>query len=203
MRIGIFGGSFDPIHLGHLILAEHCREQARLDEVLFVPSNMAPHKVNGAFGTDRQRVETIDLALSGHPQFRRSSIEIDRGGVSFTVNTLQQLQAERPDDDLFLMIGADSLDQFHTWREPKTILSLASPLVVNRPGAAPIDFQKFKPFASAEQLAEFETLAIESPLIDISSTEIRRRVGEEKSIRYLVPRSIEKYIETQKMYQHA
>jgi len=97
MRIGIFGGSFDPIHTGHLILAEQCREQAALDQVLFIPSAQAPHKEAGAFGTDRQRTEMIDLAIGGHPSFLRSSIEIERGGVSYTVDTLEQLKQERPD----------------------------------------------------------------------------------------------------------
>jgi nicotinate-nucleotide adenylyltransferase len=203
MRIGIFGGSFDPIHQGHLILAEHCREQAQLDEVLFVPCNRAPHKVDGASGTDRQRVETIDLAISGHPQFRRSSIEIDRGGVSYTVDTLNELVKDRPDDELFFLIGADSLDQFHTWKDPEAILSLASPLIVNRPGADKIDFQKLKSLTTPDRLVDFEKLAIGSPLIDISSSSIRHRVSQGQSIRYLVPRAIEKYIETQKMYCHA
>ena len=105
MRIGIFGGSFDPIHVGHLMLAEHCREQAELDQVLFIPCAQQPHKKDGAFGSNRQRTEMIDLAIGGHPSFLRSSIEIDRGGVSYTVETLEQLTKENPEDELFLMLG--------------------------------------------------------------------------------------------------
>lgn len=201
MRTGIFGGSFDPIHLGHLILAEHCREQANLDEVLFIPSNLAPHKLDGAHGTDRQRVEMIDLAISGHPHFRRSSVELDRGGVSYTVDTLKQLSEERPDDQWFFLMGADSLDQFHTWREPAEILSLASPLVVNRPGADPVDLKKLETYVSAETLTQFQKLVIESPLIEISSTNLRNRAANDRSLRYLVPRPVQKYIETQKLYR--
>lgn len=201
MRVGIFGGSFDPIHLGHLILAESCLEQARLDEIIFMPSNMAPHKREGAFATDRQRIEMIDLAIGGHPGFRRSSMEIDRDGVSFTVDTLSELTGERPDDELFFLMGADSLEQFHTWREPEQILKLATPLIVGRPGANTVDLDKLTAFANEERIKYFKELSVESPLIDISSTDIRRRASSELSIRFLVPRPVEKYIETQNIYR--
>lgn len=201
MRIGIFGGSFDPIHTGHLILAEHCREQAGLDQVLFVPCAQQPHKKDGAFGTDRQRTEMIDLAIGGHPSFLRSSIEIDRGGVSYTVDTLEQLREQHADDELFLMIGGDSLNGFSTWKEPKRILEMATPLVMARPGAGDVDFDLLAPFVDESKLAEIKSLAIEAPLIDISSTAIRAAAAEEKSFRYQTPRSVERYIQTQKVYK--
>ena len=112
MRIGIFGGSFDPIHHGHLILAENCREQANLDQVWFMPCAMSPHKTDGANSTARQRIEMIDLALSGHEAFVLSKLEIDRGDVSFTVDTLSEIHQSNPDDDLFLLMGDDSLENF-------------------------------------------------------------------------------------------
>lgn len=200
MRIGIFGGSFDPIHVGHLILAEHCREQAELDQVLFIPCAQQPHKKDGAFGSDRQRTEMVDLAIGGHPSFLRSSIEIDRGGVSYTVETLEQLREQHSEDDLFLMIGGDSLNSFSTWKEPQRILELATPLVMARPGAGAVDFGLLSPFVDEKKLAEIKSLAIKAPLIDISSTTIRAAAADQKSFRYQTPRSVERYIQTQKVY---
>ena len=200
MRIGIFGGSFDPIHNGHLILAERCREEAALDQVWFIPAARSPHKKDGAFGTDRQRTEMIEMALGGHESFRCSDIELKRGEISYTVDTLTQIRESNPDDQLFFLIGDDSLEGFHTWREPQRICELALPLVVNRPGSGEVDLTVFKQYVDDARYAEIEQLKIQSPMIEISSTEIRGRVESGKSIRYLVPRSVERYIETQNVY---
>ena len=200
MRIGIFGGSFDPIHLGHLILAEHCRQQASLDQVWFVPCALGPLKPEGAHGTVRQRIEMIEFALSGHESFVLSKLEIERGDVSYTVDTLQQIKETNADDELFLMMGDDSPESFPSWRDPKTICELATPLVVNRPGSGDVDLSILKQFVSSERFQEFEKLKITCPRIEISSSEIRRKVGAGESIRFLTPRSVEKYIETQKPF---
>lgn len=199
MRIGIFGGSFDPIHQGHLILAENCREQAQLDQVLFMPCAMSPHKLEGAHGSDRQRLEMLDFAIGGHPQFVRSDMEIKRGGVSYTVETLRELSVAQPDSEWFLLMGADSLESFSSWREPAEILQLAKPIVVGRPGST-IDLQTLAPLSSASYVEELGELSVESPLIEISSSTIRSRVADQQSVRFLLPRSVEKYIETQKVY---
>ena len=122
MRIGVFGGSFDPVHLGHLILAENCRQQANLDQVLFIPSAMSPHKRDGAHGTDRQRLEMLDLAIGGHRDFVRSDMEIKRGGVSYTIDTLRELEESQTDNEWFFLMGADSLESFSSWKEPDEIL---------------------------------------------------------------------------------
>ncbi len=200
MRIAMFGGSFDPIHFGHLILAENCREQAALDEVWFIPSATAPHKQQGAIANNRQRMAALHLALGGHTPFQASDIELNRDGVSFTVDTLEEIRQRRPQAELFFMIGGDSLNQFHSWREPEKICQLASPLVVARPGQGEIDFEKLAPFASPTQIQEIEKLKINCPLIEISSTNIRNRRANGKSIRFLTPRPVEKYIQTQKLY---
>ncbi len=200
MRIGIFGGSFDPIHLGHLILAEQCREQTNLDQVWFVPCSLGPHKKDGAHSTDRQRVEMIELALSGHMPFVLSKIEIERGGVSYTVDTLNQIRESNPDDELFLLMGDDSLESFDSWREPSEICELAVPLIVNRPGSGDVDLSVLKKYVDENRFELFESSVISSPRVQISSSEIRRRVGEGKSIRYLTSRPVEKYIETQKLF---
>ena len=200
MRIGIFGGSFDPIHLGHLILAEQCREQAKLDQIWFVPNAQSPLKPDGAGATDRQRCEMIEFAIAGHEAFYLSKVEIERGGVSYTVDTVKEIATNQPDDELFFLMGGDSLDSFGQWHQPEEILKLASPLIVNRPGAAPIDLSKLAPFTEADRLASFQNLLIESPLIEISSSDLRQRIGAGQSLRFQLPRSVEKFIETQKLY---
>ena len=203
MRLGIFGGSFDPIHYGHLVLAERCREQANLDQVWFVPSAMAPHKENGPALTDRQRVELIELALAGHDAFICSDIELKRGGISYTVDTLSEIRNAHPDDELFFMMGADSLHQFDRWREPEKICQLAIPLVVNRPGSDDVELDIFAKYVEPDRLRLIKEHLITSPMINISSSEIRRRVAAKQTIRYLLPRAVEKYIESQKLYQIA
>ena len=200
MRIGIYGGSFDPIHHGHLILAEQCREQGQLDEVWFMPSALGPHKEAGAHATDRQRIEMIELALSGHAAFKLSKIEIERGGVSYTVDTLTQIRESNPDDELFLLMGDDSLESFGSWREPKRICELAIPVVVNRPGSGDVDLSVLKAYVDDDRFKRFESAAMQIPSIDVSSSVIRKKILNQQSIRYLTPRSVEKYIETQKLY---
>ena len=201
MRIGIFGGSFDPIHQGHLILAEQCLEHASLDEVWFIPAALSPHKQDGAHANDRQRVEMIEFAIAGHSSFLLSKTELERGGVSYTVDTLTQINEEKPDDDLFLLIGGDSLAKFDTWRNPEKICRLATPLVVGRPGSPPVDLSAFEPYADQQQMAEIERYAFDSRMIEISSTELRARSAAGRSLRYLLPRAVEKYIETKELYQ--
>ena len=201
MRIGIFGGSFDPIHQGHLILAEQCLEQANLDEVWFIPSATAPHKKEGATASDRQRLEMIEFAIAGHQSFLVSDVELKRGGTSYTVDTLSHISEAQPEDDFFLLIGGDSLADFDSWRNPDKICRLAIPLVVGRTGSKPVDLGKLAPYVDEAQLAEIKRYAFESRLIQISSTEIRARVGAGRSIRYLTPRAVEKYIESKELYQ--
>ena len=200
MRIGIFGGSFDPIHLGHLILAEQCREQAQLDQVWFIPCSLQPQKQEGANSTDRQRSEMIELALAGHEPFLLSKIEMERGGVSYTVETLEQIRQSNPDDEIFLLMGDDSLEGFSSWREPEKICQLATPLVVNRPGSRQVDLLVLKPYVDDARFELFKQVAITSPGIEVSSSAIREKVAAGSSIRYLTPRQVEKYIETQKLF---
>src|SRR5947209_3226451 len=132
MRVGVFGGTFDPIHLGHLILAEQCREQAELDQVLFMPAALPPHKQQQPLTPFAQRAEMLALAISGHPPFRVEELEKDRPGPSYTVDTLNELHAHRPGDELFFMIGSDSLSELASWYQPKRVLELATLLVVAR-----------------------------------------------------------------------
>src|SRR5688500_6824825 len=125
MRVGVFGGTFDPVHLGHLIMAEQCREQAALDQVLFVPASVPPHKQRQILTSFIQRTEMLALAISGQPAFRIDELERDRPGPSYTVDTLTQLQERRPGDELCFIIGSDSLHDLAGWYQPVRILELA------------------------------------------------------------------------------
>lgn len=198
MRIGIFGGTFDPIHFGHLTLAEQCREQCRLDEVWFVPAAQPPHKQHHAISAAKSRCEMIEFAIAGNRSFRLSSVEIERPGPSFTVTTLEQLNSEDPSRDLFLLIGADSLLDFPGWRQPKKILELASIAAVNR-GERPMpDLSPVRDICG--DLADRRIVNVRMPAIDLSSTDIRRRVADGRSIRYLVPRAVEAYLHQHRLY---
>ncbi len=199
MKIGIFGGSFDPIHNGHLILAEHCREQAQLDEVWFVPVGISPAKQQGATATGRQRLEMLQMSILGNSSFRVSSSEVDRQGLSYTVDTLTEMRQSQPQDEFRLIMGADSLESFGNWKDPQQICELATPLVVRRPGAS-LDLEILKPFLPKATNID-QGLVCDSPLIEISSSEIRRRIREEASVRYLTPRSVEMYILNSELYR--
>ena len=199
MRIGIFGGTFDPIHVGHLILAEQCREQCQLDEVWFVPAARPPHKLELAISDAKQRTEMIEFAISGNPQFRVSKIELERSGPSFTYLTLEQLKAEDASRELFLLIGADSVRDLPTWRNPERILELATLVAVNRGEQPPPDISKLNELAKNVTAPRFQTVSM--PGIDISATEIRQRVRDGRSIRYQVPRAVEVYIHEQRLYR--
>jgi nicotinate-nucleotide adenylyltransferase len=202
MRIGIFGGTFDPVHLGHLIVAEQAREQARLDQVWFVPSARPPHKQEMPITPFDRRVEMLELATAGRSDFLVETIEKERPGPSFTVDTLADLKRVYASHDFYLILGSDCLPDFHIWREPQRIVSMAGLLVARRPDA---------PAWTVEQLAESLGLSVEqaplewiqSPLIEISSRDLRRRAAEGRSLRYLVPHAVEVLIREKKLYRDA
>lgn len=200
MRLGIFGGSFDPIHYGHLLLAEACREQCELDRVLFMPAATAPHKQTANATQARHRLEMVELAIAGHAGFATSTLELDRGGVSYTVDTLAATAEQYPEAELFFLMGADSLNELATWRQPERICELAIPVVVARGGEAKPDFSSLAPLTSPERLGEIESHLVQAPLIELSSTEIRERVAGQRSIRFRTPRAVEQYIQTHDLY---
>jgi nicotinate-nucleotide adenylyltransferase len=199
MRIGVFGGTFDPVHIGHLILAEQCREQANLDQVWFVPSARPPHKADPSRTPFERRVEMLALAVAGHPAFRVEEMEKDRPGPSFTADTLEELRRRRPDDEFFLLLGSDSLSDLPGWHAPDRILRAAGLIVVERPG---------HPLLREEQLrtdpdVPVRLQAVASPLIDVSSSDLRERAAAGRSLRYLVPRAVEAYILEKRPYRSA
>lgn len=193
MRIGIFGGSFDPVHYGHLIFAEICREHCELDEVRFVPAAVPPHKQDQGRAANEHRLQMLQLAIGGNPKLSVWDAELRRGGVSYTVDTLQALHDEQPHDEIYLLLGADSLFDLPNWREPRRICELATLAVANRPENPPVDFSLLEHVKSPQ-------IVVPMPQLDISSSEIRRRVANGQSIRYQTPRAVEEYIASQGLY---
>jgi nicotinate-nucleotide adenylyltransferase len=201
MRLGIFGGSFDPVHYGHLLLAESCREQVELDAVWFLPSAISPHKQDRQAAPVEARVEMLELAIAGHPQFAVCRYEVDRGGVNYTVETLAALRAADASRELFLLLGGDSLADLPTWRDPAGICELATLVVVARAGHAAPKVDGLSRLLSPGGGVEARACEVSMPAIDLSASEIRRRVAAGASVRYRTPRAVEKYLETHRLYQ--
>jgi nicotinate-nucleotide adenylyltransferase len=189
VKVGIFGGTFDPPHHGHLIVAEFVRHLLGLKRVLFVPSWISPHKMEKEAVGANHRLAMVELAIKGSPGLEVLDAEVARGGVSYTVDTLAQVKKAEPDADLFLLIGEDNWGEFSTWREPERILTMAKVVVMTRPGA------------SQMETSGREAVHIAVPAIDISSTQIREMVRGGRSIRYLVPEAVEEYIRAHRLYE--
>jgi nicotinate-nucleotide adenylyltransferase len=201
MRLGIFGGTFDPVHYGHLLLAESCREQCQLDEVWFVPAAVPPHKQGWVHTPAADRVAMLELAIAAYAPFRVNGLELERGGVSYTVETLRAIRQEDESRELFFLMGADSLHDLPLWKEPGEILRLAMPVIVRRGGVAAPDLGCLSGLVDAERLAAIERHQVEMPQVELSSRELRRRVAEGLSIRYRVPRAVEMFIEAEGLYR--
>jgi nicotinate-nucleotide adenylyltransferase len=199
MRLGIFGGSFDPVHNAHLALARACQQQAKLDEVWFTPTAIQPLKQNGPRATDSHRLEMIRLAIKDEPTWRVCSIEIDRGGFSYTVDTLRQIYEELPDASLFFLFGADALHDVTKWKEPREILRLAAPLVVRRAGQPSPELDQLRRLCTENTQPQL----IEMPAMDVSSSEIRRRVAAGQPIDNFVPGAVADFITRHHLYCQA
>ncbi len=200
MRLGLFGGTFDPVHYGHLILAELCAEQCRLDEVWFLPTAVPPHKPDGECTPTEMRIEMLQLAVAGNERFAVNRYEADRGGVNYSVDTLRHFRKEMPDSELFFLMGADMLQDLPNWREAAVVCELATMVTVRRAGLPEPDFGILAGVASDDRIEEFRRQQVEMPAIGISSTEIRKRVGRGLSIRYLTTPAVEQFISTHGLY---
>jgi len=194
-RFGIFGGVFNPVHLAHLIMAEDIRQQVHLDKVIFIPSANPPHKSIKDLIDAGSRLEMINLAIKDNDYFESSDIEIQNGKLSknYTVNTLLSLHEKYKEENvkLYLIIGMDNLVQLHTWKDPVKLFMLSEVIVMNRPGYLLSDVKN----EYARQV-----LYVPAPDINISATDIRHKIRDNKSIKYLVPDSVEKYIKENKLY---
>lgn len=191
MKLGIFGGTFNPPHLGHLIVAESVREQLKLDRLFFVPSYSPPHKFNLQIALPSQRFEMVQLSVHNNKYFSVSDIEIKRQGKSYSIDTIHSMSLSFPRAQIYFIIGMDNLIDFPQWKLPNEIISRVELIVMNRPGYDREVKNEFSRYANF----------IKVPHLDISSTDIRRRVKMERSIRYLVNEEVEKYIIRKGLYK--
>jgi nicotinate-nucleotide adenylyltransferase len=216
LKLGILGGTFNPIHYGHLAAAEEVRERLKLDRILFIPSHLPPHKQEADIPSAVQRFEMVRLATMGNPHFETSDIELNRQGKSFTVDTIETLRTTYPHAELNFITGLDTFLEIETWNRWDRLLSLCSFVVLSRPGYHFIDLVKIGFMKQAEQemnkldQGELRQAVVRSgaytvclemiPLYDISSTDIRRRIKEGGSIKYLLPEPVEIYIMKNRLY---
>jgi len=198
-KIGILGGTFDPVHLGHLIIAEEVRSNLGLDKILFVPAGVPWMRENEGVSAGKHRLNMVDLAVKSNPHFQSSSIEIDRQGVTYTADTLETLREDLDHEvELSFIMGMDVLEKFHLWKSPETVVELCSLVIVNRPGNQAVDVNevvKKYPEAGAK------LRIINVPRMEISSSEIRERVRQEKSLKYLVSEEVIEYIDQNNLYK--
>lgn len=199
-KVGLMGGTFNPIHTGHLLLAEMAYEQFQLDKVLFMPARKPYHKTVRTMVSDQERIEMIQLAIQGNANFELSLVEFQREGNTYTIDTLKELNIKYPNTQFYFIMGADSLYQFSQWKEPEEILQRAILLAASRDDIASSALN-----SQIEYLIEHfgigDIRLLKSPNMEISSHNIRNRVLEGKSIRYLLPDVVREYIETKGLYQ--
>ncbi len=199
MRVGILGGTFDPVHLGHLIVAEQACVRLDLDRVIFIPTGQPWLRAEQPVADGPDRLRMVELAVESNPAFEASSQEIDRPGPTYSVDTLAELSRELGADTvLHCIIGMDALEQFHRWKDPERLVELCHLAIVNRPGHQGVDVNEV---VGRYPKAGPRLTLLNVPRMEISSTEIRKRVSEGMSIRYWVPDSVEQYIQEQGLYR--
>ncbi len=199
VRLGLMGGTMDPIHVGHLLVAEEARQALGLEEVVFIPAGQPWMKPDGVMASGAHRLNMVRLAIGSNPFFRASALEVDRDGPSYTVDTLEALKAGgHKDDDLYFILGADLLKDLHEWRDPARMLELCSLVVAPRVG---YDAREAGGLESSSAGAPAGTVFLEGPAVGVSSTDIRRRAAKGRSIRYMVPEAVARYIERYGLYR--
>lgn len=189
-RVGIMGGTFNPIHNGHLLIAEQAKEQMNLDEIWFMPARIPPHKQDTEIISVEHRVNMVNLAIADHPQFFLSTIELDREGPSYTVDTLEEARVTFPDFSFFFIAGGDMLTTLPKWHRFNDLVQLVQFIGFDRPGSS---------FERMDSKANITYLTL--PKWEISSTGIREMARQHRSLRYLVPSSVESYIKEHKLYE--
>jgi nicotinate-nucleotide adenylyltransferase len=188
MKIGILGGTFNPIHIGHLILAEEAREKLKLDRIIFVPTYLPPHKDNSDIAPASARLAMLRLAIKANQYFLASDVEIKRNGRSYTIDTIKEFKKIYPKDELYFITGSDLLKYLEEWKDLREVIKLVKFIVATRPGYPLEDFPSY-----------ISTVAIRA--VDVSAFEIRSCIKENKSFRYLVPDAVFNYINKNKLYR--
>lgn len=205
MNIGVLGGTFDPIHLGHLLVAEEVEANLGLSEVIFVPTGQpwlkAANPVAAPISAAAHRVEMVRLAISGRRSFRLSLVEIEREGPSYSVDTMAQLRCQiGPEDELYFILGWDSVTELPRWREPLRLITMCHLVAVPRPGHLTLDLRKLE--AAMPGISQ-RLKVLDRPQINISATEIRKLVARGESVSHLVPEAVERYIRENELYTKA
>ncbi len=192
MKLGILGGSFNPIHTGHLLIAEHVRDHLKLDQIDFIPAKIPPHKDLASDTSDEDRFNMVQLAVEDNPYFKASRTEIERGGISYTIDTIHQTMRDRDiEDKVYLIIGGDLIKDIYKWKGYQELITLAQIVVVSREGDLAENYLPDYPFIQSVETVPFY----------VTSTLVRKRVAEGKSIKYLVPEQVENYIYLHHLYQ--
>lgn len=192
MRIGIFGGTFDPPHVAHLIVAEQVLNQLELDEIWMMPVSLPPHKSQVRVTDARHRLSMVEKAVASHPQISAFPFEVERGGVSYTYDTVCELRLQYPDHEFYFVIGADMVEYLPHWHNIRELLGMVQFVAVSRPA-----YSLEQPFADAGH----SIIRVEVPQMEISSSYIREKVGKKESIRYLVPDAVRQFIEENQIYE--
>lgn len=198
-RIGVLGGSFNPIHIGHLIIAQDAVEQLELDRLIFVPAAIPPHKQDHFLVDGRHRLEMLRLAAETHLNFEVSDMELARGGVSYTFDTIRHLQADHPAASIFFIIGLDSLAELHLWRNIEELLEICTVVPFGRGGEDPAAVAEKSQLSNVWKERLLDRL-IRVHEVEVSSSEIRMRIAEGLSIQTLVPPEVEMYIAEHHLY---
>ena len=193
MKTCIFGGTFDPPHIGHLLIAQTVFESENFERLIFVPANISPAKKNGDSSSPNERSKMLEIALINNPNFEISDLEIKREGISYTIDTIREFvdDLKLDKEDLFFLMGSDTLKSFHTWKDPEEILNLCNIIVAIRPGFTPSDIPQW-----GLDSVRFANI----PRFEVSSTNIRRRWREGKTIRYMVTKEVWEYIDEKDLY---
>ncbi len=202
-KVGILGGSFDPIHYGHLWIANHAFEQLHLDSLRIIPAAQSPLKPINSHADARCRLEMTQLAISGIDQWTVDDCEIQRGGTSFTLDTVLHLRRQFPGNQWYLIVGADSVASLPLWHQPEELLRCVTLAAVQRASDPPIDYGVIEKLADAEVAKKCRSAAVTMPLISLSSSEIRRRIAAGRNIRFMTPSAVQAYIASANLYRHA
>lgn len=198
-KVGIMGGTFNPIHNGHLFLAEHAYEQAGLNHVLFMPTMNPPHKAGLTVESAEHRINMVRLAIADNPHFIISDIELQRPGITYTSDTLKALKENEPDRDYYFIVGADSLMMMSYWMDPQTVFRLSTIVAGGREQCTQEQLEEQAKYLENEYNGKI--ILLDMPIMEISSEKVRERVAREKFIRYYVPDRVVSYINEHNLYK--